>query len=78
MTQRPKNLIWKTIGYFWSQVWQDALMTKNHKEANMRTLITSLAASFFLLVITASNVAAHCEIPCGIYDDELRANLISD
>jgi nickel superoxide dismutase len=42
----------------------------------MRTTITSLAVGFFLLFITATNVAAHCEIPCGIYDDELRANLI--
>ena len=42
----------------------------------MRTTITSLAVVFFLLFITATNVAAHCEIPCGIYDDELRANLI--
>ena len=42
----------------------------------MRTTITSLAVGFFFLFITATNVAAHCEIPCGIYDDKLRANLI--
>jgi len=42
----------------------------------MRTIITAFAAGFFLLFITAANVAAHCEIPCGIYDDELRTNLI--
>ena len=42
----------------------------------MRTIITSLAIGFSLLFITAANVAAHCEIPCGIYDDELRTNLI--
>ena len=42
----------------------------------MRTILTSLAVGLFWLFITAANVAAHCEIPCGIYDDELRANLI--
>ena len=42
----------------------------------MRAIITSLAVGFFLLFLTATNVTAHCEIPCGIYDDELRANLI--
>ena len=42
----------------------------------MRSINTSLALGFFLLFIATSNVAAHCEIPCGIYDDELRANLI--
>ena len=42
----------------------------------MRTLITSLAVGFLFLVVTAVNVAAHCEIPCGIYDDKLRSSLI--
>jgi nickel superoxide dismutase len=42
----------------------------------MRSINTSLAVGFFLIFITTVNVAAHCEIPCGIYDDELRANLI--
>jgi len=42
----------------------------------MRTTIISLAVGCFLMFITATIVAAHCEIPCGIYDDELRANLI--
>ena len=31
-----------------------------------------------LLVFTASYVAAHCEIPCGIYDDEMRINIIAE
>ena len=42
----------------------------------MRTIITSLAVGFLFLAVTAANVAAHCEIPCGIYDDKLRASLI--
>ena len=42
----------------------------------MKSIITSLALSFFLVFITTVNAAAHCEIPCGIYDDELRAKLV--
>ena len=42
----------------------------------MRTIFTLLAIVFLFLATTAANVAAHCEIPCGIYDDELRTNLI--
>jgi nickel superoxide dismutase len=42
----------------------------------MKTVCISIIASFFLLLIAVINVEAHCEIPCGIYDDELRANLI--
>jgi nickel superoxide dismutase len=30
--------------------------------------------SFFLLL--ASHVYAHCEIPCGIYDDQMRIDMI--
>ena len=30
--------------------------------------------SFFLLLV--SNIYAHCEIPCGIYDDQMRINML--
>ena len=32
----------------------------------------------FALVSAAVPVAAHCQIPCGIYDDELRVQLIEE
>ena len=32
----------------------------------------------FILFITASFAAAHCEVPCGIYDDEMRINMIGE
>jgi len=31
---------------------------------------------FALLAMFSGEAKAHCEIPCGVYDDELRANLI--
>jgi nickel superoxide dismutase len=64
------------VGFFPENVMTQALTMKKHKEVIMRTIITSLAVNFVFLVITAAHVTAHCEIPCGIYDDELRANLI--
>ena len=33
---------------------------------------------FCVFFITSSFAAAHCEIPCGIYDDEMRINLIAE
>ena len=42
----------------------------------MRTICTTLVLGFFLSFVTTADVTAHCEIPCGIYDDELRTNLI--
>jgi len=33
---------------------------------------------FCVLFITASFALAHCEIPCGIYDDEMRINMIAE
>ena len=42
----------------------------------MRTIFILFAVGFLFLTTTAANVGAHCEIPCGIYDDELRTKLI--
>ncbi len=42
----------------------------------MKSIFLSLALGVLLLSFTAVTVSAHCEIPCGIYDDEVRANLI--
>ena len=42
----------------------------------MKIIITSVATGVFLIFIMAGNVGAHCEIPCGIYDDQMSANLI--
>jgi nickel superoxide dismutase len=36
--------------------------------------LTGLVPFLFFL----SNAGAHCEIPCGIYDDELRTKLIAE
>ncbi|MDY6971351.1 MAG: superoxide dismutase [Ni] [Thermodesulfobacteriota bacterium] len=33
---------------------------------------------FLVIVFTGSYVSAHCEIPCGIYDDEMRINIIAE
>ena len=38
------------------------------------TLIIAIA----MVTLGAVRVGAHCEIPCGIYDDELRADLIAE
>ena len=35
-----------------------------------------IGLSFFL--VFTSNAFAHCEIPCGIYDDEMRIKMISE
>ena len=34
--------------------------------------------AFALVALGAATVGAHCEIPCGIYDDQLRADLIAE
>ncbi|HKJ65579.1 MAG TPA: superoxide dismutase [Ni] [Desulfopila sp.] len=32
----------------------------------------------FLLFFTATPVLAHCEIPCGIYDDKMRISMLEE
>jgi len=34
--------------------------------------------AFCTIFFAASYAAAHCEIPCGIYDDEMRVNMIAE
>ena len=41
-----------------------------------RIVLTSLV--LFYALVSAAPAAAHCQIPCGIYDDELRVQLIEE
>jgi nickel superoxide dismutase len=43
----------------------------------MNRLVSALAAVAFAFA-TASTALSHCQIPCGIYDDELRVQLIEE
>ena len=33
---------------------------------------------FLMIFLTTAYAAAHCEIPCGIYDDEMRVKMIAE
>ena len=44
----------------------------------MKRMIFSLFIAGFALFLTAGIASAHCEIPCGIYDDQLRHDLIAE
>jgi nickel superoxide dismutase len=37
-----------------------------------------LAATALIILAMVASAAAHCEIPCGIYDDEMRVNAIAE
>ena len=42
----------------------------------MKTKILQSALAVVFLALFANKAASHCEIPCGIYDDELRIKLL--
>lgn len=42
----------------------------------MKKITTILFSAFAAVSLFVGSAAAHCEIPCGIYDDALRMNLI--
>ena len=44
----------------------------------MKHRLVVLIVSLSALLFSAGNVLAHCEIPCGIYDDEMRMSLIME
>ncbi|MBT8346608.1 MAG: superoxide dismutase, Ni [Desulfofustis sp.] len=42
----------------------------------MKYRLSVLIVSLSALLFSTGSVLAHCEIPCGIYDDEMRMSLI--
>ncbi len=44
----------------------------------MKKRYFQILSAVFMIFIAAAYVSAHCEIPCGIYDDEMRINLIGE
>ncbi len=42
----------------------------------MKKLLWLILFGGMSMCIAAGNVYAHCEIPCGIYDDQARVNMI--
>lgn len=40
--------------------------------------ISSSIVVVLMVVVFASNAYAHCEVPCGIYDDEMRIDMIAE
>ncbi len=44
----------------------------------MKTRCTWLISAVIVSLLAATFVAAHCEIPCGIYDDKLRIQQIAE
>jgi len=44
----------------------------------MRKIAIQCILGLFVLVCTVSVVWAHCEIPCGIYDDHARVHMIAE
>jgi nickel superoxide dismutase len=51
-------------------------MLKNRKIRYLTVL--SIAATLLLLVMNAGPVLAHCQIPCGIYGDQMRFDLLAE
>jgi nickel superoxide dismutase len=44
----------------------------------MKSISIYLVLMVLATFLAAATAAAHCEVPCGIYDDKLRANLIAE
>jgi nickel superoxide dismutase len=45
---------------------------------NMKIKCLSLLMSALLIALWSGRLSAHCEIPCGIYDDQLRVHMIAE
>jgi|GEM_PF-157350 len=53
--------------------------TKTNNYKQIKHKITFIAIAFFVSILFVyQNSYAHCEIPCGIYEDSLRISLINE
>ena len=43
-----------------------------------RTVFTLVLITVFMLMWPVSDARSHCEIPCGIYDDSMRYDMLSE
>ena len=46
------------------------------EEETMKSKLTIAALMFAMIAVPATRAMAHCQIPCGIYDDELRFTMM--
>ena len=44
----------------------------------MKKISLSLITTLTSILVLVSSAGAHCQIPCGIYDDQVRAKLIAE
>ncbi|MBW2001298.1 MAG: superoxide dismutase [Deltaproteobacteria bacterium] len=44
----------------------------------MSKLFLTILVSLFSFCFFTANASAHCEIPCGIYDDGMRINMMNE
>lgn len=44
----------------------------------MKKCLLQILAGSFIIIILSVQAYAHCEIPCGIYDDEMRIKIINE
>jgi nickel superoxide dismutase len=50
----------------------------NPKEADMRMRFWLGCLAFLFCLGSGTQVLAHCEIPCGIYDDAMRVSMLKE
>ena len=50
----------------------------NEQEGKMNKKCFQTALVFLMIFFAAAYAAAHCEMPCGIYDDEMRVMMIAE
>jgi nickel superoxide dismutase len=58
--------------------WLDAKTFQKIRRDTMKNRAIQILLVLFTITFTISYAAAHCEIPCGIYDDEMRISIIAE
>jgi len=54
------------------------LIIQNNAKDNIREIFSQIFLAGLLIFFAVTKAAAHCEIPCGIYDDEMRITMMAE
>jgi nickel superoxide dismutase len=66
----------RVIGLPCKLITQTSVLIQLYKEDVMNKKLFSMLLGFGFIFFIVGNAAAHCEIPCGIYDDEARIAML--
>jgi nickel superoxide dismutase len=67
-----------SYGYQAREMFRAITTLQSREDGVMKKTLLYILSLFIAMILTAPFASSHCEIPCGIYDDEMRIKMIAE